>query len=375
MGWIKKIGIYLFDTIEFYIGSVCINKLTSDYINIHGQLYYQNQSLYDTLINNELPKLISDNVYLYLPVPFWFAQLYGLAFPLVSLQYSEIQVIIKTRSLFDSIEWYYENDVSIDLLNKTLNENKDTIFLSDLEITGLIEYIYLDKAEREKFAKSNHEYLITQVQELVFKNIDSNNNMFDLDFFHCCKSLYWFCKQENSNSFTIPNSNKYSTNNPIYVSYIEQLADKTKPFDITVFHNGLNYLNNNLDANNNLQQDLALVKTYHNNEIIPIIKSNLVISGKNFANYGTSFFSNLHPFVYYKHAPETGINTYSFSLSPTDLQPSGTCNFSRLPKVSLKIELAPNLPSGINIDLKVYCINYNILRIVGGLAGLAYTYN
>ena len=58
---------------------------------------------------------------------------------------------------------------------------------SKLEITVLLEYIFLDRLERKKFAQSSHEYLITQVQYNYFNNISSVNKNIELNFFHCGK--------------------------------------------------------------------------------------------------------------------------------------------------------------------------------------------
>ena len=61
------------------------------------------------------------------------------------------------------------------------------------------------------------------------------------------------------------------------------------------------------------------------------------------------------------------INCYSFSLNPEEYQPSGTCNFSKID--TAKLVTSSNLQNSDNI----YAINYNILRIIGGQCGLAYT--
>ncbi len=63
-----------------------------------------------------------------------------------------------------------------------------------------------------------------------------------------------------------------------------------------------------------------------------------------------------------------GINVYSFALKPEDHQPSGSCNFSRIDNAKLQLNLA--ITSGI---VKVYAINYNVLRIMSGMGGLAYS--
>ncbi len=74
---------------------------------------------------------------------------------------------------------------------------------------------------------------------------------------------------------------------------------------------------------------------------------------------------------------QTGIYMYSFALRPEEHQPSGTCNFSRIDTATLVI----NLNGAININeatdatynIRVYAVNYNILRIMSGMAGLAYS--
>ena len=61
------------------------------------------------------------------------------------------------------------------------------------------------------------------------------------------------------------------------------------------------------------------------------------------------------------------INVYSFGLKPEEHQPSGTCNFSRIDNALL--ETTANLAAADNI----YAVNYNVLRIMSGMGGLAYS--
>ena len=64
---------------------------------------------------------------------------------------------------------------------------------------------------------------------------------------------------------------------------------------------------------------------------------------------------------------EKNINVYSFALRPEDHQPSGTCNFSRID--TARLLTGGNLSSEDNI----YAVNYNILRIMSGMGGVAYS--
>jgi hypothetical protein len=59
------------------------------------------------------------------------------------------------------------------------------------------------------------------------------------------------------------------------------------------------------------------------------------------------------------------VGMYSFSLKPAEHQPSGTCNFSRIDNARLNVGAAG--------DLHLFAMNYNVLRIMSGMGGLAYS--
>ena len=60
------------------------------------------------------------------------------------------------------------------------------------------------------------------------------------------------------------------------------------------------------------------------------------------------------------------INVYSFALKPEEHQPSGTCNFSRIDTAHLEFSSAVTVQN-------VYAVNYNVLRVMSGMGGLAYS--
>ena len=63
------------------------------------------------------------------------------------------------------------------------------------------------------------------------------------------------------------------------------------------------------------------------------------------------------------------IAVYSFALKPEEHQPSGTCNFSRIDTAQLK---CTQTTAG---DMNIYAVNYNVLRIMSGMGGVAYSIN
>ena len=60
------------------------------------------------------------------------------------------------------------------------------------------------------------------------------------------------------------------------------------------------------------------------------------------------------------------IGVYSFALKPEEHQPSGTCNFSRIDNAVITNDASRN--TGV-----CYAVNYNVLRIMSGMGGLAYS--
>ena len=82
---------------------------------------------------------------------------------------------------------------------------------------------------------------------------------------------------------------------------------------------------------------------------------------------------------WYTQFPNKNIYCYSFALKPEEHQPSGSCNFSRLDSFSITVNYTPvavTITNGVDarpLDISIYGIGYNILRIISGMAGTAYT--
>ena len=82
-----------------------------------------------------------------------------------------------------------------------------------------------------------------------------------------------------------------------------------------------------------------------------------------------SYFRDVQRYQHHTGAGDTsGVHMYSFALKPEEHQPSGTCNFSRIDNAVLNVEGAT-----LGTSLKVYAVNYNVLRIMSGMGGLAYS--
>ena len=105
----------------------------------------------------------------------------------------------------------------------------------------------------------------------------------------------------------------------------------------------------------------------------PIDKAVIQINGQDrFAERDGAYFNYVQPFQHWPNTPVDGINTYSFALKPAEYQPSGTLNFSRVDYATLNLESKAIKKTGGG-SLSYYTMNYNILRVLGGMGGVAYS--
>jgi len=119
----------------------------------------------------------------------------------------------------------------------------------------------------------------------------------------------------------------------------------------------------------------------------PVSLAKLQLNGSDrFQERDGFYFNYVQPYQHFTNTPADGINTYSFALKPEDHQPSGSCNFSRIDNATLNVQVglgnvAANSTyissylggNNSNSILNIYAVNYNVLRVMSGMAGAAYS--
>jgi len=122
----------------------------------------------------------------------------------------------------------------------------------------------------------------------------------------------------------------------------------------------------------------------------PLYTGKLQLNGHDrFQDRDGNYFNYVQPYQHFSNTPADGINVYSFALKPEDHQPTGTCNFSRIDNATLLVDVglynkAYNTTTGFadrkglvrggaNSQLNIYTVNYNVLRVMSGMAGTAYS--
>ena len=110
-----------------------------------------------------------------------------------------------------------------------------------------------------------------------------------------------------------------------------------------------------------------------------IQNSRLIFDGvERYSTRDSIFFQNVQSYQHKFRCNKPGIYFYSFALDPNSNQPSGACNMSRIDNVELEVETTDLRNKSYNFtpytyNIFVYAINYNILKITGGMAGTAYS--
>jgi len=205
---------------------------------------------------------------------------------------------------------YHEVKVNLTLCDTADISNGGTLTPSSVKLW--VDYIYLDTDERRRFAQQSHEYLIEQLQ---FQQTSVKNA--ELNFNHPVKELIWTGRPAAS-----------TTN----------VTGKGTPTAIT-----------------GAADDTFLLKL-NGHDRFPA----------RHRNYFTRTQVHQHHSGFGGVTIRDSIGVYSFALKPEEHQPSGTCNFSRIDNAVLE-------QGGTADALNIYAVNYNVLRIMSGMGGLAYS--
>lgn len=346
---------------------------------------------------------------LYVPLQFWFCRNPGLALPLIALQYHEVKINLDMRPL-DECLWAVGSLSASSGTQKVTQAYNQSLVAASL----YVDYVFLDTDERRRMAQNPHEYLIEQLQFTGDESVGSSSNKIKLNFNHPCKEIV-FVVQPDSNvdycssldagsilyktlgaqpfnytdavdalpnavhSFGGPNSVAETTN-----AYIDTdgLFAQSGAVDLSNTNfawanagefTSVGPLSGVSDAGTFVLAESALdMHCWGQN---PVVTAKLQLNGQDrFSEREGTYFDLVQPYQHHTRSPDTGINVYSFSLRPEEHQPSGSCNFSRIDNATLQLVLSNATVSGQNTaKVRVYAVNYNVLRVMSGMGGLAYS--
>ncbi len=367
---------------------------------------------------------------LYVPFQFWYCRNPGLALPLIALQYHEVKINLDIRPI-DECLWAVGSLNAADCA--TAGGRVNTAYNQSLVAASLyVDYVFLDTDERRRMAQNPHEYLIEQLQFTGDESVGSSSNKIKLNFNHPVKELIWVVQPDQNvdycsslvcgqllyrllgaqpfnytdavdalpnaiHAFSGPEATALNTNSfidgsglfhdagAVDVSSFEWWGvnpaaggQPTIPFDAPNFAPGAYtaspYFNSGVsDAGAFVLSEASMgLHCWGQN---PVVTAKLQLNGQDrFSEREGTYFDLVQPYQHHTHTPDTGINVYSFALRPEEHQPSGTCNFSRIDNATLQLVLSNATVEGTKTaKVRVYATNYNVLRIMSGMGGLAYS--
>jgi len=381
ISWVNSIGHGLIEYVELEIGGQSIDKQYGEWLEIWSELAIDesHQRGYNAMVSKYSSFTTTTGpITLYIPLQFWFCRNIGLALPLVALQYHDVKVNIKFRPFnecwsFGPNNYYVASktgttitiasgpefsssdvgkkfvweDGTTDIitaivegvpsqvvvssssgktaLNGYTNYNdtpSKTFSITDARL--YTDYIFLDTYERQKFAQMRHEYLIEQLQinDGISYLKGQGTLKVPLEFNLPVKEIVW----------------------------VHQLKKYSESNDLFNFSNTVDPLQTAND---------------------PITKAVLLLNGtERFVERKAEYFRLVQPYQKHTRTPNAFIYLYSFALKPEQHQPSGACNFSKIDNSDLNLTFESSLTDA---EMRVYAVNYNVLRIFSGMGGLAFS--
>ena len=310
----------LINRVTVELGGQELDKLTSTWYRVYDNLYRNNQTdraAYQTMTDFVDSEANATTKRFFTPILFWFCRSPGNYIPLIALQYHELRVTIDFASTIAGI---------------------DTSDPASLQATLWADYVFLDQAERKKFASQPHEYLIEQTQFTGDENVEvstasSKSQQIRLSFNHPTKLLAWV------------------------------VADPSTHGKFTGGSAG------------------ATAEAF-----APLQSAKLMLNGHDRAETRVgAYYNKVVPYQAAKANPDAGIYYMSFALSPTQHAPSGSLNLSRIDSAVLALTFkqatagatvvsnittpeTTTIADTANLSaLRVFAVNYNVLRVMSGI--------
>ena len=358
---------------------------------------------------------------LYVPLQFWFCRNPGLALPLIALQYHEVKINLELRPIDECL--FAVNQLECGTQGLATSVKATAAYQQSLVAASLyVDYVFLDTDERRRMAQNPHEYLIEQLQFTGDESVGSSSNKIKLNFNHPCKELVFVVQPDKNVNYCASLECGTVLNNALgaqpfnYTDAVDALPNALLAYsginaargqngvitasglfedpaagDVSVVSQWAErqsvasaFPENNAPASTGADSGVSDAGSYvlaetalslHCWGMNPVVTAKLQLNGQDrFSEREGSYFDVVQPFQHHTRNPDTGINVYSFALRPEEHQPSGTCNMSRIDNATLQLVLSSAAIGGDDTaKVRVYATNYNVLRIMSGMGGLAYS--
>jgi len=420
--WIKHIGTMMIEEVVLSCGGQILQQFSGDYIknrvernDLNVEHFYKmtgnEKSLYEPeyaynrngyyphcIYNEDPPEPSINGRKLYIPLPFWFSNSSKCAFPIVCLQYSELQIDItlkpirdlfttldvetntdseRLRPNFGSTLYQMHNFLQVPTENGVYELQTNT-WASDIHLINT--YAFLSEEEARVFAANEQKYLFLDVKKTIYTQITGTKRI-DIETNNLVSNWFWYLRRNDQyerNEWSNYTNWKFENVPNIDLSFVTLVHnDEDEDYSITQFPNENN-------SENILQ------------------KVSILVDGKFRENeFDADVYRYIEKYEYTCGNSSDGLYMYSFSLdtNPKNLQPCGAMNLGRFKDVTMDIlTITPDLdetqtnniicdedgnvigyidtdPTKIYkyaFDFVLFEERYNVIRIMGGNASILY---
>jgi len=431
-GYVRRLGHAAIDEAEVEVGGSQIDQHYGEWLNIWYELTHKTgqERGYEHMIG-DIPALTNVSTdakpshKLHIPFQFWFNRNNGLALPLIALQYHDVRIKLKLRPFRELVnhtgtvpaaQSIADGYLLVDYVYLDAEERKKfaqashEYLIEQVQFTGaeslknstesyrlnfnhpskclifcpkLGKYndgsTYVDwawdgdwEAARERVAKR---VWLSKNASLTGSGSDLDEVMGGTDLSENSKPLV---KAQLIFAGTVPSSSDTlasSLNNVVLLE--NNLTSAHLSQTVTEWSTGALTGVKSADLPKGfVVRDYTLYSTNADGTGNPLQKALLQLNGHDrFQERDGSYFNYVQPHQHWERTPADGVNSYSFALNPMEHQPSGTCNFSRIDNTTLKLWINSTATSalGSNSRMFIFCINYNVFRVMSGMGGLAYS--
>lgn len=453
--WIENIGTHMIKEVVLTSGSTTIQRYTGEYLaamverdftsekknlfhrmtgnipeindpaNVNGRHNTYPSAFYTPSATGSEPSIRGRN--LYIPINTWFTMDNRTPFPLISLQYNQLEITVTLRPIQDlfQVRDVYDNVYNRPYVRPDFNEDRfhmyrflqtpPNIFLDsqyygnqvntwNADVHLISTYCFLSTDEARKFAMEDQIYLFKSVYEHRFENVTGSKKI-KLMSNGMVSSWMWYLQR---NDINLRNEWSNYTNWP----YRTQPEDiELSPRDVSTYLSGLGFLPDTIPNNYGPfidPHDGRNTGIYITGDFKPINRKEIletmgiVLDGDYRENILTrGVFDYIEKYTRTNGSANNGIYCYNFCLKtdPKDYQPSGAMNMSNFKNIELELTTyVPEVdlvnsrfdvicnedgePIGVrqgsyqlydyNYNLVLFEERYNILSFIGGNCGLMY---
>ena len=373
--WVRNIGYNMISSVSVLVNGQEIVKHSGEWMKLYANLQFDanKREILDRMVGNipevydpangngrlnQYPSAISTSTslaqpsipgrVLQIPLHFWFCESIGKALPLVALQYSDVEIVVELKNMYELFTTIDVNPINSTYGQRVAPDTSNSLFqmtnflsppaytlgptvtgLTTWNLNPYIEanYIFVSDTEMAYLARTDHSFLIKQVDVKVSgKQYGASNDM-ELVMRNLCTRIVWVFQRDDIQ------------NDP------DNYTNWTNPYKAPVIQNDA-YSSGNIIPPNISNREIMLESTI------------ILDTQERFATKQTEFFSEIQPYRFSQGNPIPGVYSYSFQLDNSD-QPSGSINGSMFNKTILRntVVLPPFIPASAPVNnVNQFCI-------------------